>query len=449
MTLRLNRLYVDVAGKLADDGDHRLYRQYMSVLIQDSAAPVTHDETVNQTLNVSDLAQYRFEISPCEDTLNLSDEGLVNVEYVRSVENDLDLIDFVRRVHPESVEDTLAIVDELFEFNYVADRAPAGNELNLTQEVLTLSSIEVTQNLGITQNAEGRGAIRPAITQWLALSSRTSTPHRVFVTDELELTSVGYTPIVVTANATNNLVLVDYARLPIVDTLNLTQIVAFGFAVEAENTLNLTDEFQVQGLWVRAITHALGIGHALTWMEDTPCKRKQYTPFQGEYTTSLDVAPPYNTLTAARTSKTDRFVLYTIGRATEVVLRAPELDNRDRNAYTRISNETRGGKLIVYSDPIWPKVRTLAVTITGLKETEIDTLQTFLQDTLGQLIGLEDWEGNEWQGFITQPDEVATQDGKERWTVSFEFEGEMLEDREEDSGMYLNLSDSAEYTVIP
>ena len=446
MTLYLTRQHVEVAGTVTDDGELRIERVWANVLYQEGSA-TTHNESVTQNLSLTHEARLVDIREDVENTLNIQDEFVGIFTFSRELENALTLTDLVSKSIDGVAENTLDLVDEVFEFNLVNDREPAGNFLVLVQEVLTLSSIEVNQNLGLTQDAVGRGAIRPAITQWLFLSSRTSTPHRRFVTDTLSLVSVGYTPIVVTANASNNLVLVDYVRMPTVSTLNLTQSVSFGFDIRAENTLNITDSFHLEGIWIRAVTHDLGIGHAFTWMEDTPCNRKQYTPFQGEYTTRLDVTPPYTALTSPRTSATDRFVLYTIGRATEIVLRAPELDNRDRNAYTRVNNETRGGKLIVYSDPIWPKVRTLALTIIGLTESEVDDLQTFLQDTVGQLIGLEDWEGNEWQGFITHPDEVATQDGKNRWTVSFEFEGEMLEDREEDSGMFLNLADSAAYTL--
>jgi hypothetical protein len=208
-------------------------------------------------------------------------------------------------------------------------------------------------------------------------------------------------------------------------------------------------------IYDRTFTHDNAIGHALTWLIDSPCGRKQYTPFQGENTIPLDVSPPRNTL-ADPQGEASTFKLYQpdLGvHTSEVELRQPELDNRDRNAFSRVSQETRGGKLLVFADPTWPKIRTLAVTIVGLTETKVDELQTFIQSTVGQVIGLTDWEGRLWSGFITNPNEQATQDGKERWTVTFEFEGEMLNVQQageegDGNGMAMNLSHSVTAVIV-
>jgi hypothetical protein len=128
------------------------------------------------------------------------------------------------------------------------------------------------------------------------------------------------------------------------------------------------------------------------------------------------------------------------------------MDNRDRNAYTRVNSETRGGELIVYSDPTWPKIRTLAVTVVGLTETQVNELQTFMNSTLGQEVGLTDWEGRLWKGYITNPNEAATQDGPQRWTVTFEFEGEMVDSElpgEDDGrGSVLNITQSVVGVIV-
>jgi len=121
------------------------------------------------------------------------------------------------------------------------------------------------------------------------------------------------------------------------------------------------------------------------------------------------------------------------------------MDDRDRNAYNRIQGETRGGKIRVYADPIWPKVRTIAVTIVGVTEAQVDELQTFVLATLGQQIGFTDWKGNLWQGTIMNPNEVATQDGKKKWTVSLEIEGEQIDELlpgEPDDGQTVTFSQS-------
>jgi hypothetical protein len=192
----------------------------------------------------------------------------------------------------------------------------------------------------------------------------------------------------------------------------------------------------------------------MSWYEDSPCGRKNYTPFKGESTIPYDVLPPKDTLQDPQ-GDTGNFSLYTpyLGAVTnKVTLRKPELDNRDRNAYSRVNHETRGGKLSIYSDPIWPKVRTIVVTITGLREAEVDEFQTFMADTLGQEIGLTDWEGRLWKGFIKNPNSPATQDGKKSWVITFEFEAEALNveqpGNDNGNGMDINLTHSVSAVII-
>ena len=108
-----------------------------------------------------------------------------------------------------------------------------------------------------------------------------------------------------------------------------------------------------------------------------------------------------------------------------LTLRAPNLGNKDRLVFNRVSRETRGGTLIVYADPIWPKIQTLALTFSGLLSTESQDFLQFVTDHLGQQIGLLDWEGRYWIGVIVTPDNPIVQDGKESFSASFEFEGEL------------------------
>ena len=51
-------------------------------------------------------------------------------------------------------------------------------------------------------------------------------------------------------------------------------------------------------------------------------------------------------------------------------------------------------------------------------------LLTFYETYLGDEIGLLDWEHRYWKGVITQPDAVI-QDGRDSYSASFEFEGEL------------------------
>jgi hypothetical protein len=68
----------------------------------------------------------------------------------------------------------------------------------------------------------------------------------------------------------------------------------------------------------------------------------------------------------------------------------------------------------------------MSVTVSGLIGSEIEDLQTFLYAYLGVQIGITDWEGYEWEGVIVDPGQPAVQDGKEQWTITFNFEGEII-----------------------
>ena len=108
-----------------------------------------------------------------------------------------------------------------------------------------------------------------------------------------------------------------------------------------------------------------------------------------------------------------------------VSLSTPNLGNLDRLSFNRIQRETRGGTLVIFADPIWPKIQTLVLTFSGLKSVEAQTLLTFIDDHVGQEIGLIDWEHRYWKGVITAPDQPIVEDSFDSFTAGFEFQGEL------------------------
>jgi len=92
---------------------------------------------------------------------------------------------------------------------------------------------------------------------------------------------------------------------------------------------------------------------------------------------------------------------YPVSHPTEfLTLRSPEFGNRDRLEFNRISRETRGGTLVVFADPIWPKIETMALTFTALTSAQVQAYLTFVKDHLGLEVGFVDWEGFYWKGVI-------------------------------------------------
>jgi hypothetical protein len=448
--VRIAQHYVQVVGtQNQTDAELRVRRLYADVLVSNiGAGPVVHEKTVNQDLGLTDVAQGFSGEQPTSSTMTLVDVAYVARDIPLEVSNTLAFASLGGRTLAEDASNDLGLFELMFGFNFVGDRNPAGNTLNLIQTVTSLSSLDAEHDLGLIQTVEVRAPFKPVIQHNLALSDHTSTPFRFFMEQSLGLLDRARTPLP-TQHLYDTLTFVQEAPIGRFDQdLAFVQTVEVAFSKTAANTINLTDAVVVQMIYRRTFTHSDFIGHSLSWYEDTPCSKKQYTPFQGESTFASDVTPPSDILQDPQ-GDTGNFSLYQpyLGVPTsKVTLRKPELDNRDRNAYTRVNRETRGGKIIVYADPTWPQIRTLAVTIVGLTETDVDDMQTFMLDTVGQEIGLTDWEGRLWKGFITNPNDPATQDGRARWTMSFEFEGEMLEveqpGNDDGQGMSMNLTHS-------
>ena len=154
---------------------------------------------------------------------------------------------------------------------------------------------------------------------------------------------------------------------------------------------------------------------------------QQYHPFVGEGAPGSPTPPPV-TLTGPLPGIMAPFQLVypAAGEVTDsVTLRAPNLGNKDRLSFNRILRETRGGTLIVFADPIWPKLQTLVLSFSGLRRSEVHALLRFFDDYLGQEVGMIDWEQRYWRGVIMTPDEPVVEDSFNSYSVSFEFEGEL------------------------
>jgi hypothetical protein len=105
-----------------------------------------------------------------------------------------------------------------------------------------------------------------------------------------------------------------------------------------------------------------------------------------------------------------------------VTLRGPDLGNKDRLEFQRIKRETRGGTLIVWADPMWPKNERLVLSFSGLTEVEGQALLDFIYSTLGKEIGLIDWEGNWWRVVTMTPSEALTRNSRENLSINLDFE---------------------------
>jgi len=435
MAIRVTQQAVDVLG--AGEGFLRVSRQYVEVL--HGAASTNYNESANHAISFVSTAVGAHDV-------------------LVSASSTLAFVSGVLKSVTESVSDTLGIVDSVFVFNAVEDRQVPENTLVFTQFADTSEFKTVTQNLALTQNVIVQGPILVATSAKLTFThlARNINIYRI-VTDTFAVTDMARVPIELTINET--LTLVDLTSMTnVAHVITFVQTAVGGRSPGVQiQPIVLVDTAVNSGTFRRTVTDTLGIGHSLTYFEDSPCNRKNYTPFRGDTTVpSAKTAPAAEAITPqADTSVSDpcapsRFLLYWPARGardTTVSIRAPEFGNRDRNAYTRVSRETRGGRLVVYSDTAWPNVRSMAVTFIGLTKAHVTSLQSLFYDHLGEVIGITDWEGFEWEGIITDPGQPATEDGGRGWTVTFNFEGVIIDGYS--PGHDLGITDVGAWTMDP
>ena len=246
------------------------------------------------------------------------------------------------------------------------------------------------------------------------------------------LLSVGTCQILeydVTIEHTLDLVVTGDESVVIENELGLTQTIKAGPGETIEHELDLTHQVICMGIFMIEIEHSLGLQQSCTIYSESDKKlTKQYHPFLG-FGSTTNPTPPTSILTGTNPTimAPFQFVWPSTGTVTDwVTLRAPEFGNKDKLTFNRVNRETRGGSLMVYANPMWPKTQTLALTFTGLKQTEVQDLLSFLNDHLGIEIGLIDWETRYWRGIITTTTNPVTEDSWNNYTVNLEFQGELI-----------------------
>jgi hypothetical protein len=108
-----------------------------------------------------------------------------------------------------------------------------------------------------------------------------------------------------------------------------------------------------------------------------------------------------------------------------VQLRNPDFGDTDAIELRRIQRRSRGGDLILYRDPNWPKTETLTYEFSFLKRQDLMSLANFIQETLGQDITLTDYNGRTYTAIIITPSEELVQSGIDNFTTRLSFQVEL------------------------
>jgi hypothetical protein len=178
----------------------------------------------------------------------------------------------------------------------------------------------------------------------------------------------------------------------------------------------------VVGSFGRTSADVIALIESASYFVTNPSIECTYSPFIGA--SNGDYTPPSATPPVLGTGVLTLTYPY-VSPTTTLVLRNPNTGNNDKLTYNRLNQQTRGGSLVVFADPQWPKFKTRSFQIDAIPDASAPLLLQFLQDSLGLEIGLLDWEGRQWRGIIVNPEAVITQLGACNYSVSLDFEGEL------------------------
>lgn len=344
----------------------------------------------------------------------------------------------------------------------------ASNELIFTQFGHSGGEIEVTasNNLNLVQNASPGLLTRTASDELILeeLNNRTlQEPNAIALTASDSLTfsqtnnRVNIRADGITLTADNDLTFVQRAIFPLELTANnlltFVQSSSGNPGKNATDTLVFTQSAIANKISNYTASDTLNLKQSFVWakfrnglpVNDERCgATQQYSPFSSGST----IRP----IPTVLTKHNDVLFYYPTGAICDATdsftLRTPNFNDRDRNTYNRINRESRGGTLIVFRDPKWPKERTLVMDYSGIKDDQVDSILTFFETTLGKKIGFRDWNGRLWYGIISNPDTPIIRTGKDRNDVSIEID---IDDPtlELQACDVLQLTQTNDYELIP
>jgi len=113
-------------------------------------------------------------------------------------------------------------------------------------------------------------------------------------------------------------------------------------------------------------------------------------------------------------------VILTYGTNT-LRLPSPDFDNVHVLDYDKLNQRTRGGDLIVFRDPAWPKNEIYRLKFSGMDQGKVNKLLLFIKSTLGKIIQYQDHEGNIVNGLIITPAGDVSQPGRDHFSAAFDL----------------------------
>lgn len=331
------------------------------------------------------------------------------------------------------------------------------NNLNLTQSVTTqLKTESLTNQLNLTHSVTG------AVPKSASASNNLTINSDNFNIDDLLGVDPNDAEAIDAALANIGLRHTVTARLSIVTRdvisyLDLSQEVGQGIFVSASNHLGLSHEARVvlheQVTSYLYLSH-LAIGHNVKWAEsvlDLTHSLLHTAVRSKSASNTLDLSSSVSQIIAnfcgyspgigagSFTYPAPSIVAPILVRRTSTILtwpyaaptltlelRNPNFDNVEQFEFRRINRRTKGGGLDLFRDETWPKAKRLIYSFSELKETQRNDLLTFLIRSIGQEIGILDFESRQWRGVILTPSAAIAEPRSGGFGFSLDFEGELV-----------------------
>lgn len=207
--------------------------------------------------------------------------------------------------------------------------------------------------------------------------------------------------------------------------LGLTNVAFPNNLQSASNQLNFTEVVDLDDqAYAFGVTQSMFKQHvSYTIRNSRDSQDLKYAPLIGSSdNTDFPELPTVGpTLSTGILTLTHPFVSPTL----TLILRNPDFGNTDVINFTRIDRDTRGGDRKIFSDPKWAQWERLTLPITNICTVTDGNIIAFLNASLGEKIGLLDWEGRQWKGIIVNPEtDVVELSGG--FSVRLVFEGEIV-----------------------
>ena len=342
--------------------------------------------------------------------------------YTRTETQSLGVSDEALRGPTEVISESLGVSDVLSPADiFPFDGKYVQQSLGVTDAATSAFHPYVVDSLGVTDAVvEQLIILNYVVSDTLGVSDEVDYGYLVkneYLEDDLGITDQPNTTYPVSVS--QSLGLSDETYFTSIDQdLGLTDLGEWGYGYDFNDNLVFIETIDLDKILNPSVPQDLGVGQAVAWFVEDPCGRVEYQLFHGEG----GVAPSTQGLHYSNT-----FLMQSIDDGTIVSLRNPETDDVRRTAFNRVNRSFFDGTADIYTDDGWVTEDSQIYTLTALKRSQVDEIQTFLLDNLGRQVVIKDWRGVSWISIITNTGDVFTEDREGYWTIGFEVVGDAVD----------------------